>query len=193
MEHVIVCANYAFALAQDSSHPFKTRLQCALKGLILSLLGVRACFSRIARTSSMKAEVKKLCFFYLVLDTCFYWLHRLLHTGPFYAFHELHHRATHAKPADAIVASGLEIFLTGTIPFFGAVWLVKPHFQTFRCLLLAAMPFLLFAHSELDAAHQKHHFLKTVNFGNTRVWDLICGTNYKKKTCVCVDERAIQP
>ena len=173
---VIVCANYFLALSQESSHPRSTRLKCALKGLLLSLLGVRACFSRLARTSRFEKEVKKLCFFYFLLDTSFYWLHRLLHTPHLYAFHKLHHRATKAKPADAIVASWLEIFLTGTVPFFGAVWFTRPHVTTFRCLLLFAMPFLLFAHSEFDAAHQKHHLLKTCNFGNTRVWDFLCGT-----------------
>jgi len=182
MDYTIITLNYLLALQlRGQAHAESVYVLCALKGLIISLACARACRSRLTSGKiGKRALLAKLAAFMLLLDTSFYWLHRLLHLKCFYKFHKLHHAATDPQPRDGIVASSLEIFLTGSLPFFGSVWLTRMHWRVYMYLLAVGLPFVLMAHSFLDKEHTSHHKDQRTNFGNTRVWDYLCGTRFSK-------------
>ena len=182
MDYKIIAWNYALALmCQGRTHSELVYVTCAVKGMALSWLGAWFCRGRLAQTWSTRTELKKMLLFGFILDTSFYWFHRLLHLKQLYRFHKLHHAATHPCPRDGIVASWLEIFLTGTVPFFGALWLTRLHYRVYLWLLAIGLPFVLIAHTSFDTEHLLHHKNQQHNFGNTRIWDVVCGTRVKSK------------
>lgn len=176
MDAWIIVLNYSFALSQANRLEFPKYFACAVRGILCSLIGAWACKRRVLTRSTFKAELQKGILFAAFIDTTFYWFHRLLHTGWLYKHHKLHHAAVIPNAADGIVASPLDVILTGSLPFFGAVWLLRPHVWVYRCLLVSGIPFLLIAHTKFDQHHMTHHKQQSTNFGNTRVWDIICGT-----------------
>jgi len=178
MDMAIVAANYCAAtmFLPGWSHTRLVYVLSACKGALASWVGCWLCRDRLVKASSWRKEAAKLVALALLLDTSFYWFHRLLHLRAFYKFHKLHHKAVKPAPRDGLVADWLEIVLTGTVPFFGSVWIVRPHQKVYLAMLVIALPFVLLAHSNLDKTHLKHHEKQTCNFGNTRLWDVMCGT-----------------
>jgi sterol desaturase/sphingolipid hydroxylase (fatty acid hydroxylase superfamily) len=119
----------------------------------------------------------------------FYWIHRLLHTKPFYRFHALHHRNTDIGPW-----SGLSMHPVEHVLFFGSV-LIHLVLPTHPLHLIFHLQFYgLFAtithtgHEGLwvkgakrlhlgNFHHQMHHRYFEVNYGTLEIpWDVFFGT-----------------
>lgn len=183
MDMAIIAMNYCLAtlLLPGKSHKELLYVVSACKGALVSWFASWLCRDRLVRASSWRKEAAKLFLIAFLLDTSFYWFHRLLHLKALYKFHKLHHKAVKPTPRDGLVADWLEIVLTGTVPFFGSVWLVRPHRKVYLGMLVGGLPFVLFAHSRFDKTHLKHHEKQSCNFGNTRVWDVVCGTHERIK------------
>lgn len=119
----------------------------------------------------------------------FYWIHRLLHTEPFYRFHALHHRNTDIGPW-----SGLSMHPVEHLMFFGSV-LIHLVLPTHPIHLICHLQFYgLYAtithtgHEGLwirgakrmhcgNFHHQMHHRYFECNYGTLEVpWDKFFGT-----------------
>lgn len=131
--------------------------------------------------------------FFLVLPLWesfyFYWIHRLLHWGPFYRFHALHHRNTDVGPF-----SGLSMHPVEHALFFGSMFihlLLPTHalhlvFHGMFYAIYAVVTHTGFEGLWLRGAkrlhlgnfhHQMHHRFFEVNYGTLDVpWDKVFGT-----------------
>ena len=119
----------------------------------------------------------------------FYWIHRLLHTKPFYRFHALHHRNTDVGPW-----SGLSMHPIEHLFFFGSVMIhfVLPthplhlifHLQFYALYATITHTghegFWLWGAKRLHLGnfhHQMHHRYFEVNYGTLEIpWDVLFGT-----------------
>lgn len=136
-----------------------------------------------------------LLIFFVIEDTYFYWVHRLLHWGPFYTYiHKVHHTHTAPFGMAAEYAHPIETLILGLGSVMGP-FLLAPHmiemwiWLFFRCWqevdahcgydfpwsLYNIVPF--YGGSEF---HDFHHMNFVGNYGSTfRIWDRICGTDNK--------------
>lgn len=131
--------------------------------------------------------------FLVAEDFYFYWIHRLLHYGPFYKYiHKVHHHhaapfgiaAEYAHPVETVflgVGTVLGPVMFGTHLFTVWVWLVVRVFQTvevhsgynFPWSLNNLIPF--WGGAEF---HDFHHMAFTGNYSSTFTWwDKIFGTD----------------
>ena len=119
----------------------------------------------------------------------FYWIHRLLHTGPFYRFHALHHRNTDVGPW-----SGLSMHPVEHLLYFGtaAIHFVVPTAPVHMvCHLMFYALYAVTTHTGFEGVwaggrkrlhlgnfhHQMHHRYFEVNYGTLDIpWDLVFGT-----------------
>ncbi len=119
----------------------------------------------------------------------FYWIHRLLHTGPFYRFHALHHRNTDIGPWSGLSMHPVEhmfYFGTAMIHFAVATHPVHLIFHLMFYALLAVTTHtgfegLLFRNKKRvhlgKFHHQIHHRYFECNYGNLDVpWDKLFGS-----------------
>lgn len=119
----------------------------------------------------------------------FYWMHRLLHTGPMYRFHALHHRNTDVGPW-----SGLSMHPVEHLFFFGSV-LVHFLFASHPVHIIFHLMFYgllaITSHTGFEGVlfrnkkrlrlgtfhHQIHHRYFECNYGNLDVpWDILFGS-----------------
>ena len=119
----------------------------------------------------------------------FYWIHRLLHTKPFYRFHALHHRNTDIGPW-----SGLSMHPVEHLFYFGTAsihFLVPTHPVHLICHLMFYALYAVTTHTGFEGLwlagrkrlhlgnfhHQMHHRYFEVNYGTLEIpWDLFFGT-----------------
>ncbi|MEM1298860.1 MAG: sterol desaturase family protein [Pseudomonadota bacterium] len=119
----------------------------------------------------------------------FYWIHRLLHWGPFYRFHALHHRNTDVGPW-----SGLSMHPFEHVLYFGTAaihFVVPTHPVHLICHLMFYALYAVTTHTGFEGVwaggrkrlhlgnfhHQMHHRYFEVNYGTLEVpWDLLFGT-----------------
>lgn len=119
----------------------------------------------------------------------FYWIHRLLHWGPFYRFHALHHRNTDIGPW-----SGLSMHPFEHMLYFGTAlihFVVPTHPVHMICHLMFYALYAVTTHTGFEGIwaegrkrlhlgnfhHQMHHRYFEVNYGTLEVpWDKLFGT-----------------
>ena len=119
----------------------------------------------------------------------FYWIHRLLHSGPLYRFHALHHRNTDVGPW-----SGLSMHPVEHVLYFGTVAIhvvlpSSPVHVIFHLMFYAILA--VTSHTGFEGLwfrnakrlhlgmfhHQIHHRYFEVNYGNLDVpWDKLFGS-----------------
>eukprot|EP01114_Cavostelium_apophysatum_P003113 TRINITY_DN1285_c0_g1_i1.p1 TRINITY_DN1285_c0_g1~~TRINITY_DN1285_c0_g1_i1.p1 ORF type:complete len:262 (-),score=54.97 TRINITY_DN1285_c0_g1_i1:221-1006(-) len=133
--------------------------------------------------------------FFVIEDAWFYWVHRLLHWGPFYTYiHKVHHTHTSPFPMAAEYAHPVETIILGFGSFIGPLFF-KPHMLEIWVWLFFRLWQEIDAHCGYDYPWSLHHFLPiwggsefhdfhhmnfVGNYGSTlRVWDKICGTDNK--------------
>ncbi|MDF1726165.1 MAG: sterol desaturase family protein [Sulfitobacter sp.] len=146
----------------------------------------------VPATTFAQAPIWFVAFFFLIPvweSFYFYWIHRLLHTRPFYRFHALHHRNTDVGPW-----SGLSMHPVEHLLYFGTVVIhlvlpTHPVHLIFHLMfygLLAITSHTGFEGLWLRQAkrlhlgnfhHQLHHRYFEVNYGNLDVpWDKLFGS-----------------
>ena len=119
----------------------------------------------------------------------FYWIHRLLHAGPFYRFHALHHRNTDIGPW-----SGLSMHPFEHLLYFGTAsihFVVPSHPVHLICHLMFYALYAVTTHTGFEGLwvagrkrlhlgnfhHQMHHRYFEVNYGTLEIpWDMFFGT-----------------
>lgn len=119
----------------------------------------------------------------------FYWIHRLLHTKPFYRFHALHHRNTDVGPW-----SGLSMHPVEHVLYFGTAFIhfvVPTHPVHMMCHLMFYGLYAITTHTGFEGFwsggrkrihlgnfhHQMHHRYFECNYGTLEVpWDTWFGT-----------------
>ncbi|KNG93556.1 sterol desaturase family protein [Pseudaestuariivita atlantica] len=119
----------------------------------------------------------------------FYWIHRLLHWGPFYRFHALHHRNTDVGPW-----SGLSMHPVEHVLYFGTAlihFVVPTHPLHLVTHLMFYALYAITTHTGFEGFwaggrkrlhlgnfhHQLHHRYFEVNYGTLEVpWDMWFGT-----------------
>jgi len=137
----------------------------------------------------------QIIFFFFVEDCWFYWVHRLLHWGPFYKYiHKIHHEhaapfgmaAEYAHPAETFIlgfGSTLGPYLVGAHLYTMWVWLFFRIWQevdvhcgyNFPWSLNNFIPF--YGGAEY---HDFHHMSFVGNYASTfRIWDRLFGTDEK--------------
>lgn len=134
--------------------------------------------------------------YFLLFDTWFYWLHRLMHVEPIYKWvHKLHHRSTSPNLLTTLSVSPFESLINGGfVPLFTAVFTV--HEPTMLWFIGPTNIIMgLYVHSGYELLprwwnrtwltkwfisatfHDQHHKYFNWNFGGyTTIWDRICGT-----------------
>ena len=133
--------------------------------------------------------------YFVLFDTWFYWLHRLMHIEPFYTWvHKLHHKSTSPNMLTTLSETPFEAFINGGfVPLFLTVFTV--HDTTAALILPTNIVMGLYVHSGYEffprwwnkswatkwfitaTFHDQHHRYFTGNFGGyTTVWDRLCGT-----------------
>jgi len=140
--------------------------------------------------------------YFIIEDTWFYWVHRLLHYGPFYThIHKIHHHHTSPFTLAAEYAHPVETIILGFGSFIGP-FIFTPHLIELWVWLFFRLWQEIEAHSGYNYPwslhnwfpvwggsefHDFHHMNFIGNYGSTfRIWDKICGTDdkyhtYKKK------------
>lgn len=137
--------------------------------------------------------------YFVLFDTYFYWLHRLMHKEPIYTWvHKLHHRSTSPNLLTTISVSPLESLINGGfVPLFLAAFTV--HGETMALIGPTNVIMGLYVHSGYEflprwwnrtwatkwfittTFHDQHHKYFNYNFGGyLQVWDYLCGTVRKK-------------
>ncbi|MEM1163514.1 MAG: sterol desaturase family protein [Pseudomonadota bacterium] len=119
----------------------------------------------------------------------FYWIHRVLHWGPFYKFHALHHRNTDVGPW-----SGLSMHPIEHLMYFGTAlihFVVPTHPVHMVCHLMFYALYAVTTHTGFEGLwaagrkrlhlgnfhHQIHHRYFEVNYGTLEMpWDRLFGT-----------------
>jgi methylsterol monooxygenase len=133
--------------------------------------------------------------FFFIEDFWFYWVHRLLHYGPFYKYiHKVHHEyaapfgitAEYAHPIETIIlglGTSLGPFLFGSHLLTLWIWLVVRVIQTvdahsgynFPWSFNRFIPF--YGGAEF---HDYHHMAFVGNYSSTfTIWDKVFGTDSK--------------
>lgn len=131
-----------------------------------------------------------LCMF--LYDTWFYFMHRLLHTKPFYRFHALHHKSvapsiwsTYSEDMlDTALLQGFSAFIVFFVPFPPVILIGQRLFEHFNGMFGHA-GFEYFASSGsrhpspmlCTIFHDQHHSAFRYNYGNYfSFWDRVLGT-----------------
>lgn len=133
-------------------------------------------------------------------DVAFYWAHRLLHTFPwlYKNIHAQHHRFTTSISLACEFAHPLEAILANTIPSLGGLFIMRSHLFTVIIWMIVRMWETLDAHCGYNfplspwhllspimlgvEGHDWHHSHNRGNYGVSRFWDWLLGTDaeYKK-------------
>jgi sterol desaturase/sphingolipid hydroxylase (fatty acid hydroxylase superfamily) len=119
----------------------------------------------------------------------FYWIHRVLHAGPLYRFHALHHRNNDIGPW-----SGLSMHPIEHVMYFGTAlihFVVPTHPVHMICHLMFYALYAITTHTGFEGIwaagrkrlhlgnfhHQMHHRYFEVNYGTLEIpWDKLFGT-----------------
>jgi len=139
--------------------------------------------------------VPQIIVFFLVEDAWFYWIHRLLHWGPFYKYiHKIHHEHSFPFGMVAEYAHPIEVAVLGFGTFLGP-FVFKPHLLTLWFWLFFRLWQEIDCHSGYDFPwsgnhwipgfggadfHDFHHMNFVGNYASTfRWWDYMMGTDNK--------------
>eukprot|EP01119_Soliformovum_irregulare_P002229 TRINITY_DN12515_c0_g1_i1.p1 TRINITY_DN12515_c0_g1~~TRINITY_DN12515_c0_g1_i1.p1 ORF type:complete len:268 (+),score=51.62 TRINITY_DN12515_c0_g1_i1:78-881(+) len=133
--------------------------------------------------------------FYFIEDFYFYWIHRLLHWGPFYKYiHKVHHEHTAPFGIVGEYAHPAETLFLGLGSVAGP-FLLKSHLLTLWVWLFFRIWQVIDAHSGYNFPwslnrfipfwggadfHDFHHMTFVGNYASTfRIWDYVFGTDTK--------------
>lgn len=133
--------------------------------------------------------------YFFLFDTYFYWLHRWMHSEPFYSWiHKLHHKSTSPNLLTTLSVNPLESIINGGfISIYLTIFTI--HDATAALIFPTNIIMGLYVHSGYEfmprwwnkswatkwfitaTFHDQHHRFFTGNFGGyTTIWDRICET-----------------
>ena len=166
--------------------------------VLYPLLVWRGCLLSLSRLPSFPEAIGHVVLLFLIQDTLFYWLHRVLHMGWVYKrIHRYHHQFSSPTGVCANVAHPVEYLVAFALPIAVGIILLGTHFVVFSVFLS-----LMFLHnvqthcgynypwditslltSNDVTLHDDHHDCNHGNYsgGVTDWWDRLCGTKINKK------------
>jgi sterol desaturase/sphingolipid hydroxylase (fatty acid hydroxylase superfamily) len=112
-------------------------------------------------------------------DFVFYHIHRLLHHPQFYHLHKLHHSWKQPVPWDALYSSVHENVMVNFFPVLSAPLIVELNIYYLLVWIAIATLSSVIAHSNFNNPHTLHHKYFNVNYGATRLFDVIYGTDMR--------------
>lgn len=120
--------------------------------------------------------------FVVLHDALFWSLHWCMHhVDLFWGLHQHHHTVVALTNGHfAFVAHPVEHALLNCGTFMLPLALLRVPTELFFVACLYAVHSTMMAHSDPDGRHSKHHTLRTVNYGNTKLFDLLFDTEYKE-------------
>lgn len=122
------------------------------------------------------SEFKKCIFMILYVDVWFYHIHRLFHIPSMYKIHKKHHRYIAPVPWEALFATYTENIILNFFPVFSAPLFC--YLNIHYLFLWVAIATFQSVHSHgFNTKHSIHHKNLKVNFGITRIFDSLYGTN----------------
>ncbi|MBR9922111.1 MAG: sterol desaturase family protein [Bacteroidetes bacterium] len=197
----------------EIGHSLMSALVFALFGLILALLrkhGFTAIYTDISLYGYGWLPLSFLLLF-LIHDTYFYWMHRLLHRPPFFKImHKVHHQSFNPTPWAAMSFHPLEAVLEiAIIPitalllpmhpgvliafaFWSLIWNVLGH-GGYELFPSGFVKHPIFKWVNTATHHNMHHLKSRGNYGlYFNFWDRIMGTNFPdyEETFEAVKRRA---
>ncbi len=126
---------------------------------------------------------------FLIIDTCFYWQHRLVHHPAIYQYvHKQHHRFKVSCGVAFEYAHPVEGLLVNGLPLFVVFYLFNFHLTQLLLFLVIRLWETIDAHSGYDfpfspwrytsgaVSHDLHHSANLGNFGIFPFWDWYCKT-----------------
>lgn len=143
--------------------------------------------------------LSQMVIFMVINDALFYWAHRLLHTFPwlYKNIHAQHHRFTTPISWAAEFAHPLEAIIANTIPTLAGPYIMRAHLFTIFVWMIFRMWETLDAHGGFEIpfspwrllspvllgaeGHDWHHSHNRGNYGVSRFWDWLMGTDVEFK------------
>lgn len=132
----------------------------------------------------VKIALFHLAVIFLVVDTWFYWTHRLLHVHPLYNWiHKFHHRFKAPTAVASVYANPVEFTVGNHLGVALGPCLVNPHpYVAYFWFFLALFStggshsgYYFFGAEGHDIHHEKFNY----NFGVGGFMDYLCGTKYE--------------
>lgn len=120
-------------------------------------------------------ELYQWTFLFLWIDLLFYHSHRLLHFPFFYKYHKLHHTWIKPIPWEALYSSPFENVVSNFIPVLSGALIIKLNIYYLYILVIISTLSSVSEHTP-SSFHSKHHKYSTVNYGVTRLFDIIYNT-----------------
>lgn len=176
-------------------------INMAVSGYLIKLMIDFAAHHRtfLSGTPTWWMTMLEFAAYFVLFDTWFYWLHRLMHKEPIYFWvHKLHHLSTSTNVVANFSVNPLESLINGGfVPLF--ILLVPIHHESMALITPTNVLMGIYIHSGYEflprwwnkswatkwfitaTFHDNHHKYFTANFGGyTTVWDRLCGTMRKK-------------
>lgn len=113
-------------------------------------------------------------------ELCYYFSHRLLHTGSLYAkIHKRHHNYKAPIAIVSLYAHPLEVLVGNTFAVIGPIYMLGVHSYTLYLGIVIGFIDSLSDHAGYDVKnrfHDLHHQLTNYNFGSIGILDRLLGT-----------------
>ena len=137
-------------------------------------------------------DIKRVIFFFLVIDAIYYWVHRTTHRVPSLRrlFHAMHHDAVQLVPLDFLHVTTLEyvmyILFTNLLPLI----FLPMNIAEYGFVFLTVLAHAIYCHSDVDSSfvfplfidsayHQQHHQKSRGNYSVFfPIWDDFMKTRF---------------
>lgn len=141
---------------------------------------------------SFLMTILHICFFSIIEEILFYYIHRLLHTSRLYgSIHKIHHEWTAPIGLAAMYSHPIEHIVSNIIPVFIGPFLLKSHITTVWLWLCFAITNTIQTHSGYhlpylasSEMHDYHHRVFNANYGVFNILDTFHHTNETFKRSV---------
>lgn len=141
-------------------------------------------------------KLQNIIFYFLITDTLYYWIHRILHRIPILKklFHLEHHEAINVLPLDIYYTEYTENILYVLITHAAPLLFIHLNLIEYLIILFILTYHLYYTHADIKDIfilplfissnyHKKHHIIGGGNYSFVlNIWDEYMGTKIKSKS-----------